>query len=494
MYKRTAAFSSCLFPVTSFQSPFLHAQLPLSRAISHGMKALSHLAKILSDPNRWSPLVWLSAIGIGPIALALLPWFGRIGPGARLYRGYWYTQWLMWPAILPLGLYVVRRCIRAVCGDVHATTPSGTTPLAQLVVDSGARVEIDQELAAVVLDGASLGLALVISLVLNVCDAWEVLTVFWNAKHGILSKLREQDWSVMFRAGELAAGPYANALFDLLAYISQFIAVALAFWLVVIFFRHNLLFLQRIYIHSVKGRRPSARYAVLSFIDSNHRCFGLVKIRPVFNVQVAFLGFSGLVICASRYANVHLHADQEAALLKLLNVSEFPKNFTENLTAAGESVGRKVLLPDIGQTFLVLGWLLVFLVTLMPVFLKFLPIFHPPRAKGLVDYLGDFIPDESPDRVRLSDEQALDELAGKFTKNSFWPMGDQWARTLFYGVMMIATVVLFPLRPQQGHLFEFGVYLVVVLLFAIGVTGLFFAALKWALSHIDQRLVNKEEK
>src|SRR6185503_19228709 len=147
--------------------------------------------------------------------------------------------------------------------------------------------------------------ALAIALAITVVDLREVASYYVTALQGQPLRVcpRELDWTVQFLAGgDLTL--WSNASLLAAGYFCQFVLSALAMMLIALPLRHNLFYLETIYLRHRAARYPDTQHIVLDF-DDVERCFGLRVLNSTFNLQVAVLIIGGAVVAISRLVNLN---------------------------------------------------------------------------------------------------------------------------------------------------------------------------------------------
>jgi hypothetical protein len=235
-----------------------------------------------------------------------------------------------------------------------------------------------------------------------------------------------------------------NLLLVAVAYPCQFLAPGLGLMLFGLLFRHNLFYLQRIYQRSRGRRLPLSQQIVLDFNDME-RCFGLRVLHSTFNFEVILLITGGILILGSRVVNVD--ATPLGVQYDSLIQSWFSRAQPDALDRA---MGLGDLFPDVGQMMLGMAWFVCFIIVAMPSAVKFLPLLHKHvTLVGRREYLLEFVPETTA--ARLDTQEDVDRAAAKFARSSFWPAGDERARTLYTLAYFVFFYVLVPAPPTSSR-------------------------------------------
>lgn len=390
-------------------------------------------------------------------------------------------NWWLWPVVLPGSLWLLRRAARDTFGAdaaIMQVVDVDDRPLARRRLDEAGR------------DPQSTLVVLLLMVVLIVAEFWGVGAAYLTDHCP-----RELDWTVFFRAGDRAPTPITwqtNLLHVALAYPAQYLSGFFAILTFVLFFRHNWLYLRWIYQRHRKNR--GTPLIELNFDDKLDCCFGQLKMRRVFNLQVTLLVITGVAIVVSRAMNVAGSAT-EGLYQGVIDDGRrgigtgFLLTTLQQLT----DVEWRAVYPDAGQIVLVVMFILVFTFVSMPSLVKFLPFRAGKlRAGGAKRYLAEFIPPgRKNDPDRLKDDE-IGELAGKFRRNSFWPAGDNVAQRLFAFVYIVLLFVVLPVPVWQVK--SGIVYLVLLIVVALALTLSVFVIYRYVLGWVADILVAEPKK
>ena len=450
-----------------------------------------------------------AVLGCLPIAFAYLI---DAGQSVAKYHGYYHDNfnWLMFPVALPISLWIARTWWRRILPESPDQFPT-----LDPIRDPSERHRARKVFVGRVLSGSTLGVLLTLTVSLNVIDYWnqpgQYYWRYWQDSASVQQLDAElpdnaKDWSTLFVGQRVngvpeqeAIGFSSNVVLSILAYVNQLLIALLGLSLLVLIVHYNVTFLSLVYQHRYRGKRN--RPIVVNICDPNWR-FGLKRTNLLFTLQVATTFVVGLIILASRVANVRDSAQSES--IKVLSDS-IPGLSLSTLNLTPVIVlnwfdAIKVGLTDPGQVILILAWTGLFLGTLLPVFIKMLPAFPNPFAKPeLIGYLREFMPDGSWKKDCLWEwgECTRDEdvlfvrrcVAPRFAEQFFWPNGDRWAMAAIWLATFMWQWMLLPIEP-------FGASATVVLtLFTVfgSVSGAatlgLFLGLKTYLRMIDVSLV-----
>lgn len=224
-----------------------------------------------------------------------------------------------------------------------------------------------------------------------------------------------------------------NFLFTILAYIPEFLIIFIAYTGLIMFLLHNCFYLKLIYQRRRVTEAQIRYHIVLNFKDQAKR-FGLTRINKAFNLQIFVLIVAGILALLSRYTVVPTYARISFNSINFNNVDEFIKSTKNKFLPSVLSFNLNSLFSEFGQRAILIGWLLGFLIVILPSIIKFLPIFSLDTLINLgsnldpPSYLKEFIkPDVEEQEYQHNGEFNFAKAAKDFKKNSFWPMGDSLA-------------------------------------------------------------------
>ena len=446
--------------------------------------------------NRKRRLDYLIAAGFAalPILTAALIGAGKTVSG---YKGYFVSyNWLAFVVIFPLVLYLLRLVMFQLLGTVIV---EGVHDPPVIELTKGYKTEtesIRSDFRDSVLDVRALYVAIFIAVAFFFAlDLKEVLGVYVD--YLILDKpspLREKDWGVIFVEESSNVSPWANLVLVFIAQLVQTAAVTLAFLAVGLLFTHNLYFLQHIFQRRFSGNTASPRDIVVQ-LDDQDQCFGFRRAYRAFNTQVLCLTATGVILLISRFMNVDASQSKEiyGAIDAIIGLIPFNSALFSDVTRTGEGNPLN-LFPDVGQVILAIAWIIGFLVISMPALVKLLPLFTSRRIEWQIDaYLKELLPDESLDWADLSAPtlQEVDNIAQRFTRNAFWPSGDNRGKILFLFSFYVFLVILFPLHFDSHHGLKFVSFYIFLIFLAFLMTGGFLKLFNIPLNYIDSRLTKK---
>lgn len=408
------------------------------------------------------------AIGAWPIAMAYLSGAHRTLGG---YTGYWDSpNWVSLAFLLPALLFAFRFLMARIV-PVGPSWPTWVLPpIVDLVREESARQAVYEALRRRVLSRRNVAVALAVTVIVNVVDAPQMLAPYF----GTAMPRPEMGWVAMFRVQ-----PELRWELDLLLVVSavaaQFVAVLLGMLAIVVFFRHNLFFLGNIYQRRWVSEGDPAHFFQINPKDVN-RCFGFRIANVAFNAQVLALMIAGAAMFLSRYANAFATSGQVSELLR------WPPSVPE------------LSFPLPSQWLMSLAWLVALAVVAMPAMVKLLPQV-PGRGAERVDlsisnYLHEFFSDQAWPKDKSGRDEPHQLVAMRFAQNAFWPTGDNRAGLLFFFAYWIFFVTLLP--PPLGNPQALAVSLAVFALLAHIARLVTFAALKLALSYVDELLVTEK--
>jgi hypothetical protein len=434
-----------------------------------------------------------ACIGLLPLVVAWVTDTARdvpVAPGAAVYESCLALQgpaafvvgygsrlnWWPYFAFLPFVLLVIRHTARRLFPLVDGSEAAPRGILRKIA--PGGRAAVADQLRFAALDPANLKAVLAIALLINVIDVRELAVHYFGTS---TSCPRELDWTVRFLA-DPSVSRSENLFVVLVAYPSQFIAHSLALMLFGLLFRHNLFYLQRVYQRHRAHRYPQSQHVVLDF-DDVERCFGLRVLHSTFNYEIVLLIAGGVCILASRIVNVDptpLGNQYEALLAALLATR------LDSASAAVLTQFRiRDLFPDAGQAMLGVAWMVCFVIVALPSAVKFLPlVYKHVRLVGRREYLLEFLPPSS--HVRLGTQEEVDALAAKFARSSFWPAGDERARTLYTIAYFVFWFVLVPVPPSAPG--PLALHTLIVFVVSFLCMKLTFWVFKKALINVDATL------
>ncbi len=368
------------------------------------------------------------------------------------------------------------------------------------LIDPPSKVNTREKLLAAAMDWKNFSFALVVDILLHVFDLQDTVSVYahaalnfwpwlralkWIPYHWYLKRhvwMSEWDWASYFLAAPNKRNFLKNLMLVLVAYPSQFLMVLFAMSLLVILFRHNLYFLESIYVRSRRGKNDPADFIVLNFDDPERR-MGLGSLGTRFNAQMVVLMIAGALTLASRHFTANLVPVQ--SYIRTIDYGEFinpPK------VLLGPPYQGNDLFPDSGQKLFSLMWLTMFAVVMMPAWAKCLPL-RPwgYREPGVMAFLREFVP-----QSRWKDEKRTDAevtaLAQSFACQSFWPVGDASAQALSILCFFMFAIMLVPLPPVTV---KQDLYLLEVLVVCYTVSQSLFWIFGYVLAIVDKRLISK---
>jgi hypothetical protein len=334
-------------------------------------------------------------------------------------------------------------------------------------------------------DGRNLLTAVAIDLGIHLIDLHNIASFYWRAGLGTENLGKDSpvnwDWTTRFLSDPSSHTLYRkNLLLILVAYPSQFLIVLFAISLIIILFRHNVFFLDAIFLRSKADGKDPTSFIVLDLDDKDER-FGLSPLSGQFNSQIGLLSLTAGFTLISRWVN-----------------SDFKdlQSFITGIRFTGATEPLK-LIPDIlnhsGHAFLTAGqvmfpvaWLLMFLVVMLPASAKWLPLRYVERIDGgAAAFLRELLPPGNPDE-NMATNADVTRVAGKFACQPFWPVGNGRAEALSIGAFFVFFVLLAPIVPTTPwHFLYYGELLVV----AFAISKVLFFFFRYRLYAFDRRLV-----
>jgi hypothetical protein len=391
--------------------------------------------------------------------------------------------WWSMSLVTPFSLFLLRETIARIAPVTSPEPPPELPGVIGLVTSASGRAAAYTALRDQILSPSNLAFTVIFMSVFSAIDVWENLEVYLGTSQG-LAFADTSGWSVMFITGEV--DKWANLAHLALAWTVQFILLAFTILIVVLFVRHNLFFLSRVYQRRRVAPDRADQYIVIDLADRD-RCFGFRKANSAFSAQVIYLGIAGTMLLLSRFFHHQTEEKADAIYAALGFLLPF-------LTTEVESqVSLYSVIPDFGQWVIVLGWFVGLAIVSMPVFVKLLPSMPFTGATGeqatITGYLHEFLPDSHwPFRGEPA-EAEIDALAARFAANSFWPTGNNRAYWLFNVAFFTGLILLFPVIPRDGHVGETLIVYASMFALAWGGTRVWLRLLASSLRYIDTRLV-----
>ena len=90
--------------------------------------------------------------------------------------------------------------------------------------------------------------------------------------------------------------------------------------------------------------------------------------------------------------------------------------------------------------------LALFLIVSIPAKIKLLPLKYLTHASR-TSYLQEILDPESEDYKNLDDNEKVDEIINKFSRQHFWPVGDPRAKERIWFALVVFLIILFPIAP-----------------------------------------------
>ena len=382
------------------------------------------------------------------------------------YLGYCHqANWWSLAILFPVILYAFRWVMGKIANVICATMPIELPPIINICGDQSASPLVYQQLRKSLLSKVNVYLALIVVIIIHVLDMWPLLVTYATD-----APYRFYNWASFFLLPAAGIEKPINLLLVFFAYSVQFSVAFLGVLTIILIFRHNCFFMRNVYQrHSEPVENSQIRFHI--DINDINRCFGFRIANEAFNTQIKALMIAGAAMFISRFMNSE-NSDSIEFLIWRLDLPSFS-------------------FPLAGQWLMAVAWLLALAIVAMPAFVKLLPLFRKGNGQdaGLTieSYLHEFFSAETWPKDRSGKAESLTVVANKFARNSFWPTGDNRAGTLFHFSYWIFLVILLP--PSFN---------IVTLLTTLTVYGVLayllkkatFKGLRWALSYVDDMLVN----
>jgi hypothetical protein len=461
-------------------------------------RLLIRLLERLFDSSKILDYLWLAMFASIPIPLALIIGVYDDSDG---FLGYGSAKnWIALVIALPLATLILRWIVKKIGPILSHDLPDAIPPVIDLFDEKG-KEKAYKMLREAILSPWNLIAALVISTLIQFADVADLVGFYRstatqvcpsssncaqeldsksprNPKNKRLKVIIgaseykvEKDWSVAYLNSKIKVDKLQNAALNIFAYSVQFSLILIGFMQIIVIFRHNYFFLSHIYQRSRVAPGQESSYIHLNLDDPEY-CFGFRSADSAFNVQVITLGSVGIFILLSRCANV------------------------------GPGTN---LFPDIGQSFLIIGWLVTLIIVSLPFLVKLLPRIPSAGSKKpaptLVNYLREFLSDDAwiyNKNTTLNEE--ITAVAAVFAWNNFWPTGNIRAGQFYFLAFLIFFIALIPdLRvvnaiyglKELPEIWKFVVSCVLYGLLALVLTKILFLVLRILLIYIDPRLVDK---
>ena len=425
----------------------------------------SRILTRLLDRRKKIDYLFAFIIGAWPAGLAYL--IGAHNINDSDYLGYWDSpNWWSLALLLPAILYALRWAMGKIVPVIEPATPQDAPPIIDVLPNVPAKNQLYADLRQCILSKNNLYLALIVAILVTVTDSWNVYLPYFTDKPPAAN-----DWSSLYLL-EGSISKKTNLALLVFAYLAQFTATFIGMLAIILIFRHNRFFMRHIYQRRWMHEGENKHFFQIDVNDIN-RCFGFRPTNEAFNTQVKALMIAGVAMFLSRYAHTR---DSEGTILDSLTWPPVMPEFS---------------FPAPGQWLMAVSWIIALIIVAMPSSVKLLP-WLPSRGSKRIhlcveNYLQEFFSKETWPKNKNGEDESVEQVARKFARNSFWPTGDNRARTLFLFSYWIFFVILLP--PAS---FDIVTLLITFTVFGIAayLTMLAtFTALKWALRYIDDMLV-----
>ena len=414
----------------------------------------------------------------------------RIGSSQAICAGYWDRKnWISLIALLPIALWTVRITSDLLFWQTARFKKFQRIP--DLV--PGGPDQSARDLGNAWKDGRNFLASLFLAAGIQLIDMWGTLVPYVRSLHGAIHVSRvpaRWDWALWFLSNTADRSLYWKDMgLMLVAYTSQFGMALLGISLVILLVRHNIFYLKSIYLRSRAIVAPD-RPMVPIDLDAPDLRFGFHSLFMVFNVQLLLLAVAGAYTLISRSSN----RNTSALSTCLANLGNGEFKFSEFWGAVFGNLSS--LFPTVGQRIFPAVWIVMFVIVLLPAFVKLLPIPFTFRKNEIdaKDYLREFLPPDSQIALQTNDlknTNDVDETAAKFSRQSFWPVSQTSAEffsvvAFFVFLLILAPVFTWP--PTVGQLLFYAMLLVMSFI----ASAALFAVFRYMLRTIDPRLVGKK--
>lgn len=473
------------------------------RVTKLGSMNMGEIQKWICLRASWKSYAILAFIGCIPILVA---WQIGVGESTRIVKdsilydlcdrelvmltGFFERRnWMLYPIFLPLALFVLQRTTRIVFGYEK------NSPLLRPEYSP-----FRDQAHKVLENGWLLIGSIIVALILVVVDAQGTIRRYTSK---IEECPKEADWGWFGIAFDDIS--IESVIFlDVLSKIEMFFLFTMGLLVFSLIFSFNRKYLSAIYIRhrhtkEMDSLEAAKRIAFVVDMNDDDLEFGLGKMARLFNWQLILTIIIGFFMLVSRYENVHTRS---------IEVIESWRNF---YNAVRRVVGGKELkssevwsgifdplFPDIGQILLVVIWCLLAFVVMRPANVKLLPFKLLSSSSGRATYLAQFIhPDTEWGRSLENGSKTQDDsngrcdlinqIAGQFSKNTFWPTGNQRAKEGIFLSVCVFFLLVFPINPFSS---EAGILAAITMvLFSLTVTGFYLFIQKYRLKRVHETLI-----
>lgn len=430
-----------------------------------------------------SAYFWFAAFGAVPILLAYLfgAWEDRLVAvaslescplGSHQNKTQGFSQrlnWLVYPAVLPVWLFLSRRMFRLSYGL------SDNSPL----LTERKYLPIRNNLVQALSSPRPFLIILAVNVLLTGIDQSDVIMRFVDINQVCPTGVMDWGW-YGFVFNDVSV--WSIGVLTIWTTAEQMLFVQMALGTAVYVWLFNLAYMRSIYLRS---RGETGACYVLDFDDPDGR-FGLRKISKIFDLQLFFCVFGGAVLLVERYMNTNLAVTETIGMQMWCVFNFFGTGCNE--VPAYEWASLSWLMQDTAQVFVVLSWLLYLTSILWIANVKLLPLRTAGERAGRVSYLRELVPPGTKyDRHLEGNPNEVDHVAERFRSHHFWPTGDDRARDTLMVALFIGFLLLLPIWPSNGPLtILIGTFATLGLLLAHG----FLWIQRHILRRVDLTLVN----
>lgn len=443
-----------------------------------GPKNVSVILTRLLDPTGKIDYLVAFAIGALPIGISLYigAAFSAMDPkDGTLFSGYLNApNWWSLALLLPATLYGLRWLTHKSCPVSSGWPPEHEPPIIRLIKEPQSKPVVYAALRRSILARSNLFVVLALVTMVTILDMRPVVMPYIS---NAAPEQIQKDWGSMYRispddkGNAFPVSKAKNIALLVSAYTAQVAITFIGIMAIVVLLRHNLFFLDNVYQRRRAVNKPASELFQIDVKDVD-RCFGFRCANDAFNSQVVALMLGGLAMLLSRYA----HTVSEARLGFSFS---WPPKMPE------------LSFPVAGQWLMAVAWICALLIVALPAMVKLLPRIPHKQSNtirsSIEHYLSEFFPADKWPRNQSGNEEPLVDVALLFASNSFWPSGDNRARSLFFFSYWIFFVLLVP--PALSDPISLFASLLIFALLAYVATRATFKVMELLLGYVDQMLV-----
>ena len=449
----------------------------------------SRVLERLLDPSKKLDYLYAFIIGVLPIGVSILVgasyWPDQLSDSSSgvFHEGYLnQPNWWSLAFLLPAVLFVLRRLMGRIAAIHTQWPPANIPPIIRLITQQESQPIVYEKLRHAILDKRNFVVTVVLVTIITILDMWPLLSLYFNPDQLTPSELEKLDWaSIFIICASDASTPVCtvsktgNSLLVAVAYFAQYVITFIGILSIILILRHNLFFLGNVYQRRRTAVTPEDQLFKIDIYDVD-RCFGFRRCYGAFNTQLVALMIAGLAMLLSRYAHTVKKQSSEVSSSSLLPMlSDFS-------------------FPVAGQWAMAVAWLAALFIVALPGTVKLLPRTPGQHSDSLQasvkDYLREFFADGQWPTDEKGEEKSILYVASRFANNSFWPTGDNRARSLFSFSYWIFMVILQP--PALTNTVTLMLTLVIYALLAYLATLATFKAMNLLLAYVDPTLVKQK--